>query len=157
VKACKQTSMRQSAFTSRFSSHASADAWHVGSCDVRSMVTGAAVSVVTCLSWSCGASVKQEVVDTGPLLIEEPQLECIEGENEFNPPVAYDTDPPGAATAEEALRPSLEAAAASRKGEIDRLSADQYGVVVDGRIVTIAKAAEIRPGEWHLVDHSYCE
>ena len=87
-----------------------------------------------------------------------PQLECIEGEAEFNPPVQYDTDPPGATTAEGALRPSLEAVVGGRgDGQIVRLTKVSYGVDVGGRIVTIATAAEIRPGEWHLVDSSYCE
>ena len=114
--------------------------------------------MICLLSLSCGDDATEDVVSTRTELGAVSQLECIEGETEFNPPVQYDTDPPGASTAEEALRPSLEAVVGSRgDGQIVRLTDVSYGVVVGGRVVTIETAAETRPDEWHLVDHSYCE
>ena len=127
------------------------------SCSV--LLKGVAVPALICLlSLSCSDDSIENVVDTRVQLIAVPQLECIEGEVEFSPPVEYATDFAGAATAEDALRPGLEVVAAGRgEGEIVRLSDFQYGLVVDGRIVTIEAASETRPGEWHLVDTSYCE
>lgn len=85
------------------------------------------------------------------------QLECADGQSQFSPPVNYDTDGPGAATAEDALRPTLEVIVASRGGQIVRVTDVEYGVSIDGRLQTLARASETRPGEWHFVDLNYCE
>lgn len=94
-------------------------------------------------------------VTAGPLTA-HPRLECAEGETQYNPPSEYSTDQPGAVTVEDALRPVLENVAAALDGQVVRVSDVEYGVMVEGRIVEIAKANETRPGEWHFVDDFFC-
>lgn len=118
-------------------------------------IGGVALGLIWFLTASCSSEDDAGVADT---FIAHPRLECVEGEKQETPPVEYATDQPGAATAEDALRPSLEADIAARgSGQIVRLSDVEYGVSEDGRVVQIQRANETRPDEWHVVDLYYCE
>jgi hypothetical protein len=94
--------------------------------------------------------------DTEDAFMAHPRLQCLEGEKQLTPPAEYDTSQPGAPTAEDALRPMLEAAAGPDRVVV-RVSNEEFGLSADGRIVLIAKARQTRPGEWHFVDEFFCE
>lgn len=112
-------------------------------------------AVLTCLVVGSCASEQQEAAEASVAPL---GLQCVEGETEHSPPVSYDTSSPGAATAADALRLTLEGVIASRGGgEIVQLSEFMYAVSEDGRVVHTSTASETRPNEWHLVDISYCE
>ena len=110
-------------------------------------------AVLICLVIGACGSGKEDAADASAA---PPGLQCVEGETEFDPPANYDTSSPGAATAADALRPTLEAAIASRGGEIIQLVEFTYAVSEDGRIVLISTANQTRPNEWHLVGLSFC-
>lgn len=87
-----------------------------------------------------------------------PDLECEEGEQSFTPPSEIDVSGPGAATADEALRQNLgRVIAALGQGEIVSLSEVEYAIVLNGRIVSISRAAQNADGDWHVIDMYYCE
>ena len=110
-------------------------------------------AVLICLVFGACGSDKEQAAEASA---SPSGLQCVDGETEFDPPVSYDTSSPGAATAVDALRPTLEAAIASRGGEIVQLAEFSYAVSEDGRVVLISTANETRPNEWHLVGLSFC-
>jgi hypothetical protein len=94
--------------------------------------------------------------DAEDAFIAHPRLQCLEGEKQLTPPSDYDTSQPGAPTADDALRPMLEAAARPDRVVV-RVSNEEFGLSADGRIVMIVKASQSRPGEWHFVAEFFCE
>lgn len=85
------------------------------------------------------------------------RLECVGEEKDFNPPDSLDISGPGAATADSALRATLESVVEGLgAGEIVVLSDTEYGVAVDGRIVFIQRAVTNPDGEWHATDSLFC-
>lgn len=85
------------------------------------------------------------------------RLECVGKEIGFNPPVEIDISAPGAASADSALREELEEATENLgEGEVVVLSDTEYGLVVDGRVVVVNRAATNADGDWHVVDWFYC-
>jgi hypothetical protein len=109
----------------------------------------ATLAAIGFLAVSCGADATEDA------FIAHPRLECLDGEGQNNPPSNYDTDQPGAATAEDVLRPMLDAAAGPDQ-QVVKVSDAEYGLSTDGRIVDIVRASETRPGEWHFVDEYFC-
>jgi len=112
-------------------------------------------AVLICLVvGACGSDTEEATTEASAATL---GLQCVDGETVFDPPVSYDTSSPGAATAADALRPTLEAAIASRGGgDIVQLSEFSYAVREGGRVVLISTASETRPNEWHLVGLSFC-
>lgn len=109
-----------------------------------------ALAVIVALFSGCSS------VDKG--FVADARLGCTGNETQHEPPANHDTDAPGMPSAEAALRPTLDANIEARgQGEIVELSELDDAVRVDSRVVYIATAAESRPGEWHLVNISYCE
>lgn len=85
-----------------------------------------------------------------------PRLQCVGDERGFHPPADLDISGPGGATADVALREALQRTIeVLGEGEIVVLSATEYGVAVDGRIVVIRRAVTNPDGEWHVTDSFY--
>lgn len=86
-----------------------------------------------------------------------PALQCLDSEQQFNPPVEIDISGPGSATADAALRAALEPVVRFLGGgEIVVSSPTSAAVEVDSRTVHVSTAAQNARGEWHVVDHFYC-
>ena len=109
----------------------------------------ATLAAIGLLAVSCGADATEDA------FVAHPQLECLDGETQLTPPSNYDTTQQGAPTAEDALRPILEAAAGPDQ-QVVQVSDAEYGLSTDGRLVDIVRASETRPGEWHFVDEYFC-
>lgn len=86
-----------------------------------------------------------------------PRLECGGAEKSFNPPADPIISGPGAATADSALRADLERAIEDLgTGHVVVLSDTEYGIAVDGRVVSIRRAVTNPDGDWHVGDFYYC-
>ena len=114
--------------------------------------------IATCVVVSVCASVVSACLDdvvTAPPA--HPSLECIGDERGFNPPADIDISGPGDATADAALRTALARSIEMLgEGKVVVLSATEYGIAVDGRVVMVRRAMTNSVGDWHVTDSFYC-